>query len=154
MSAREAELAEMIATRRAEIADFEKRLIKQADESKKAESAIEKQSRQRGDLEVTLTALTSQRAERSTAANETESSLREVRHSLNELHDLRSKQQVRESQLQMQIDNVAERISRRYQVNLRDFALDQGAFDKTLRRSEEHTSELQSHSDLVCRLLL
>src|SRR5947207_11227265 len=24
----------------------------------------------------------------------------------------------------------------------------------TLRRSEEHTSELQSHSDLVCRLLL
>src|SRR5438034_6756892 len=25
---------------------------------------------------------------------------------------------------------------------------------KALRRSEEHTSELQSHSDLVCRLLL
>src|SRR5947207_5475467 len=25
---------------------------------------------------------------------------------------------------------------------------------KTIRRSEEHTSELQSHSDLVCRLLL
>src|SRR5260221_10938703 len=24
----------------------------------------------------------------------------------------------------------------------------------TLKRSEEHTSELQSHSDLVCRLLL
>src|SRR5438034_2400561 len=26
--------------------------------------------------------------------------------------------------------------------------------DETNRRSEEHTSELQSHSDLVCRLLL
>src|SRR5436190_14814855 len=25
---------------------------------------------------------------------------------------------------------------------------------RALRRSEEHTSELQSHSDLVCRLLL
>ena len=25
---------------------------------------------------------------------------------------------------------------------------------KTIERSEEHTSELQSHSDLVCRLLL
>ena len=25
---------------------------------------------------------------------------------------------------------------------------------KSLTRSEEHTSELQSHSDLVCRLLL
>src|SRR5947207_8401361 len=27
-------------------------------------------------------------------------------------------------------------------------------FDPPLPRSEEHTSELQSHSDLVCRLLL
>src|SRR5947207_8874185 len=27
-------------------------------------------------------------------------------------------------------------------------------FTQNLRRSEEHTSELQSHSDLVCRLLL
>src|SRR5438132_9858347 len=26
--------------------------------------------------------------------------------------------------------------------------------DRSRRRSEEHTSELQSHSDLVCRLLL
>src|SRR5438034_6198695 len=31
----------------------------------------------------------------------------------------------------------------------REFALKRG-----LQRSEEHTSELQSHSDLVCRLLL
>src|SRR5438034_6657195 len=29
-----------------------------------------------------------------------------------------------------------------------------GAYSFTLWRSEEHTSELQSHSDLVCRLLL
>src|SRR5260221_8248020 len=29
-----------------------------------------------------------------------------------------------------------------------------GSIGTTNRRSEEHTSELQSHSDLVCRLLL
>src|SRR5260221_13342588 len=29
-----------------------------------------------------------------------------------------------------------------------------GDLAQQLRRSEEHTSELQSHSDLVCRLLL
>src|SRR5438132_3612628 len=29
-----------------------------------------------------------------------------------------------------------------------------GATARALARSEEHTSELQSHSDLVCRLLL
>src|SRR5438034_5859302 len=31
---------------------------------------------------------------------------------------------------------------------------DRGPMDSTKLRSEEHTSELQSHSDLVCRLLL
>src|SRR5438132_9306814 len=30
----------------------------------------------------------------------------------------------------------------------------QGEASRAPRRSEEHTSELQSHSDLVCRLLL
>src|SRR5438132_9953485 len=30
----------------------------------------------------------------------------------------------------------------------------EGAREIAVRRSEEHTSELQSHSDLVCRLLL
>src|SRR5260221_4575926 len=30
----------------------------------------------------------------------------------------------------------------------------QGGVDVSLPRSEEHTSELQSHSDIVCRLLL
>src|SRR5438034_7418922 len=29
-----------------------------------------------------------------------------------------------------------------------------GSAEEVLARSEEHTSELQSHSDLVCRLLL
>src|SRR5947207_6160384 len=32
--------------------------------------------------------------------------------------------------------------------------LHRNRFGATLGRSEEHTSELQSHSDLVCRLLL
>jgi chromosome segregation protein len=146
MTAREAELAEMIAMRRAEIASFEKRLIMQADESKNAESAIEKQSTQRADLEVKLTALTNQRAERLTATNERESSLRTVRHSLNELHDLRSKQQVRESQLQMQIDNLAEQISRRYQLNLREFTPDQVAFGKTLHAQLKRNDKLEDGS--------
>jgi len=46
---------------------------------------------------------------------------------------LRAKQQVRQAQLQLQIDNLAEHISRRYQIDLREFAPDQVAFEKTLR---------------------
>src|SRR2546421_7213295 len=39
-------------------------------------------------------------------------------------------------------------------VRLKDGPLDHGKQTSRSRRSEEHTSELQSRSDLVCRLLL
>src|SRR6202012_6274921 len=41
-------------------------------------------------------------------------------------------------------------------LNMREVADPFGAFRTNIvaKRSEEHTSELQSHSDLVCRLLL
>ena len=133
MSAREAELAEVIAARRAEITGFEKRLTTQAEESRTAESAIEKQTGQRADLEGTLAALTEQRRERSTTMNEAESNLRTIRNSLNDLRDSRSNEQVRHAELQLKIDNLAERVSRRYQINLREFSSDQFAFEKTLR---------------------
>jgi chromosome segregation protein len=133
MTAREAEFVETIAARQAEIVNFEERLAAQAGESKEAEAAIEKQNAQRAELEATVAALTDQRAERSSAMNEMESSMRTIRNSVNELHDLRSKHQVRQAQLQLQIDNLAEHISRRYQVNLREVVSDQTAFEKVLR---------------------
>jgi chromosome segregation protein len=133
MSARDAELAEAIATRQAEITNFEKRLTAQAEESRTAESAIEKQTGQRADLEGALTALVEQRRERSTTMNEAESNLRTIRNSLNDLRDSRSKEQVRQAELQLRIDNLTERVSRRYQINLREFSPDQPAFEKTLR---------------------
>src|SRR5438034_3204704 len=37
---------------------------------------------------------------------------------------------------------------------LRAVRLERGSLEVAKERSEEHTSELQSHSDLVCRLLL
>src|SRR5438876_1044425 len=133
MTAREVELVETIAARQTEIVNFEERLAAQAGESKDAEAAIEKQNAQRAELEAAVASLADQRAERSSAMNEMESSLRVVRNSVNELHDLRSKQQVRQAQLQLQIDNLAEHISRRYQIDLGAFNLDQAAFEKPLR---------------------
>jgi len=133
MTAREVELVETIAARQAEIVNFEERLAAQAGESKDAEAAIEKQNAQRAELEAAVASLTDQRAEHSSEMNEIESSLRIIRNSVNELHDLRSKQQVRQAQLQLQIDNLAEHISRRYQIDLGAFNLDQAAFEKTLR---------------------
>jgi chromosome segregation protein len=65
--------------------------------------------------------------------NEAESNLRTIRNSLNDLRDSRSNEQVRHAELQLKIDNLTERVSRRYQINLREFSCDQFAFEKTLR---------------------
>src|SRR5205809_1123774 len=133
MSARDAELAEAIAARQAEIINFENRLTTQTEESRTAESAIEKQTGERADLEGALASLTEQRRDRSATMNEAESNLRTIRNSLNDLRDSRSKEQVRQAELQLKIDNLTEGVARRYQINLREFSQDQAAFEKTLR---------------------
>jgi len=133
MSARDAELGEAITSRQTEIFTFEKRLTTQAEESRTAESAIERQIGQRADIEGTLATLTEQRRERATTMNEAESNLRTIRNSLNDLRDSRSKEQVRQAELQLRIDNLTERVSRRYQINLREFGSDHAVFEKTLR---------------------
>jgi chromosome segregation protein len=132
MTAREAELVETIESRQADIANFEKRLMEQADESKFAEAAIDGGNTQREKQKAALNARMEKRTESSSALNAAETELRDVRNSLNELHDRRSSQQVRESQLQMKIDNLADNIQRRYHVDLRNFAPDQAFFSKTL----------------------
>src|SRR5438034_6333283 len=52
-----------------------------------------------------------------------------------------------------EVDDVGVLHLRRHEGELEGVADEVGDF-QDLGRSEEHTSELQSHSDLVCRLLL
>jgi hypothetical protein len=54
--------------------------------------------------------------------NSLEAELRATRNSLNELHDNRGKEQVRQTQLQLRTDNLLEHVSRRYQLDLREFS--------------------------------
>jgi chromosome segregation protein len=75
------------------------------------------------------------------AVQERETELRGLRNSLSELQEKRGHQQVRESQLQMQIENLAENISRRYQVDLRALSPDEVAFGKTLRSQLKRTEK-------------
>ncbi|PYL67136.1 MAG: hypothetical protein DMF20_04360 [Verrucomicrobia bacterium] len=146
MSARDAELAETIAARQTEIANFEKRLTTQAEESRTAGSAIEKQTAKHADLEGVLAALIEQRKERSTTMNDAESNLRTIRNSLNDLRDSRSKEQVRQAELQLKIDNLTERVSRRYQINLREFSPDHHAFEKTLRAQLKRNDKVEGEA--------
>lgn len=62
-----------------------------------------------------------------------EGHLRAQRKALSDLHDARGKEDVRQTQMQLKLDNLAEHVRRRYQVDLREFSPDRYAFTKTLR---------------------
>jgi chromosome segregation protein len=132
MSARDAELVELIAVRNADIAMYERKLATHAAESKESEALIQSQTAQREEAEASRAKIASQRATRLAGISDREKELRQLRDSLGELQDRRAQRQVRESQLQMKIDNLVAHISRSYQIDLRGFAEDQPAFEKVL----------------------
>ena len=133
MAARDTELLELISMRKSDIESYEAKIGSQVQENRDAEIAIKEQAARASEAEASATRISSQRAERLAAVQKRESELRGLRDSLSELQEKRGQQQVRESQLQMQIENLAENIFRRYQVDLRGFTPDEAAFGKTLR---------------------
>jgi chromosome segregation protein len=133
MSAREAELVELIAVRKTDIAMYEAKLATQVEESRESESLIKSQTARREQAEANAAKIAEQRAKRLSTISHSESELRGLRDSLGQLGDRRAQLQVRESQLQMKIENLAEHISRSYQIELRAFVVDEPAFEKVLR---------------------
>lgn len=132
MAAREAELAELVAARRGDISTYQTRLALQATESEEAEAKILGQTSQLEAAGQAVSTLADERGARLSAVNNEESQVRALRDSLNDLRDLRGKQEVRQTQLQLRIENLAEHVMRRYQIDLRTFATDTFAFQKTL----------------------
>jgi chromosome segregation protein len=145
MRARDAELVELVTVRRADIEMYEQKLTAQAKESRESEGLIKNHSAEREKAEANAVKIAEQRATRIAAISDRETELRTLRNSLGELQDCRGQQQVRESQLQMKIDNLAEHVSRSYHLDLRTFAPDHAAFEKTLsaqmKRSEKVEGE-------------
>jgi len=145
MRARDAELVELVTVRRADIEMYEQKLTTQAQESRESEGLIKNHSAEREKAEANAVKIAEQRATRIAAISDRETELRTLRNSLGELQDRRSQQQVRESQLQMKIDNLAEHVSRSYHLDLRTFAPDHAAFEKILsaqmKRSEKVEGE-------------
>ena len=133
LAARDAELNETITARRADIATYQRRLALQADESKAAEAEIADQSKAQEKRKADLGSLSVHRTEELGRLQGMETNLRAVRDSLNELHERSTSEQVRETQLQMKIDNLAEHVMARYHVDLRSFTPDTTVFEKTLR---------------------
>ena len=143
MNARDTELAELIAARQTDIAMYEEKLAKQTEESRESEALIKTQMAQREEAEANAVKIGDQRAQRLATISDREIELRHLRDSLGKSQDRRAQQQVHESQLQMKIDNLVEHISRSYHVDLRAFAPDEAAFEKTLRAQLKRNEKME-----------
>jgi chromosome segregation protein len=132
MAAREAELADLITARRADISTYQERIAQQVRESEEANGRIGQHASELELAEQKATALGQQRAARLAVVAEHEAALRKLRDSLNDLRDSRGKEEVRQTQLQLRIENLVEHVTRRYQLDLREFTPDTFAFQKTL----------------------
>jgi chromosome segregation protein len=133
MTARQAELEELIATRRTDIANYQTRREQQSAETATAERSIEEKNVELSAAESTVNEIVGNRSARLMGVNDLETELRARRRALSDLHEARGKEEVRQTQMQLKIESLAEHVMRRYQVDLREFAPDRYAFTKTLR---------------------
>ncbi len=133
MAVRAAELAELIAARRRDVEKYQERIATQKKESSVAEAMIASQSDEQSTAEDAVAKIAQQRTARLAAVSALETELRSFRNALDDIRVLRGKEEVRQTQLQLHIDSVAENVMRRYQVDLREFELDRGSFEKTLQ---------------------
>ncbi|HEY1769943.1 MAG TPA: chromosome segregation protein SMC [Chthoniobacterales bacterium] len=161
MTARQAELTELLTSRRGDISTYQSRLEQQKSESAAAEKSIAQTSIELAAAESAVTEIVATRASRLTNVNAIEHDLRARRKSLSELHDARGKEEVRQTQLQLKIENLSEHVMRRYQIELRDFSPDRYAFTKVYRaqikqrgKPEAETAEAENFDSAQLREII
>src|SRR4030095_12840699 len=139
--ARQTELRELISTRGADIENYEARLVTQAAEDGSARNAIEQQTRECRRREAELGKLVTERTRRLENINSDEAKLRTTRDRLSELQEKRGTHSVRQTQLQLQIEHLAEHVMERYRVDLRAFQPDEPAHEKVLHAQFKRLSK-------------
>ena len=141
MLARQTELSELTATRRSDIENYEVRLVAQAAEDDAARNAIEQQRQECTQREAEIWKLVADRASQLETINSDEATLRTVRDRLSELQEKRGTHSIRQTQLQLQIEHLAEHVMERYRIDLRQFEPDTQAHEKVLHAQLKRSKE-------------
>jgi len=124
MTARLNELRELIQHRKRDIDGYRGRIDSLEAETGRIQEEIEAARERLGDGEREVERLGEQRGAMVGEAEEIEATLRILRRQLSECAEQRGQHDVRRTQLQLRIDNLAEHMQRRHQVEIRDFQPD------------------------------
>jgi chromosome segregation protein len=133
MTARLTELADLIQHRKRDIDGYRARIETLELETARIREEIDAALERLVDAEGEVTRLGEQRGAMVAETEEIESTLRIVRRQLSECAELRGQQDVRRTQLQLRIDNLAEHMQRRHQVEIREFQPDSYLLFTSLR---------------------
>ena len=144
MLARQTELTEVMSTRHADIENYEARLVTQAAEDESARNAIEQQTRECRRREAEIGKLVADRTSQLETINSDEAELRSTRDRLSELQEKRGTHSVRQTQLQLQIEHLAEHVMERYRIDFRAFQPDEPPHEKVLHAQFKRASQSES----------
>jgi chromosome segregation protein len=137
MTARLQELRELIEQRHRDIESYRV----------KSQGLLEESESIRGEIEATRTkaaeagqqaqALTEERSAITGAVESKESTLRIMRRQLSDCHEQRGNHEVKQTQIQLRVENLVEHVMRRYQIDIREFQPDSYTLICTLREQSK-----------------
>ena len=133
MTARLNEYREFCEHRRRDIAGYRVKIETLENETTRIQEEIEAARGRLAEAEAEVARLGESRAAMVNEAEEIESSLRILRRQLSECAEQRGHQEVRQTQLQLRINNLVEHMQRRHQIDIRDFQPDSYLLVTSLR---------------------
>ena len=147
MAARLNELRELISERQRDIETYKSKSAQLTQETSRIESEIEATRGKVAEAEQKVAGLLDERTKKSSAIESLDNTLRIVRRQLSESHDQRSQQEVKQTQIQLRIENLAEHVMRRYQIDIRDFQSDTYALHCTLREQQKRRLKAETNGE-------
>ncbi len=137
MHARLAELRELIEQRRRDIESYQARAVQMEEDSENVRAGIAQAQGRLGESEEAVRMLIAERTGLVAAVETHETALRQTRMDLGKSHERRTQLEVRASKLQLRLENLVERVQRRYQREISEFEPDAYALQTTLREQRK-----------------
>jgi len=147
MTARLQELRDLIEQRHRDIESYHVKSQNLAEESERIQGEIEAKRGECAEGDVRVQALMEERSTITASVESQESTLRIMRRQLNDCHEQRGHQEVKQTQIQLRIENLAEHVMRRYQIDIREFQPDSYTLITTLREQGKRQKRAGENSD-------
>jgi len=147
MAARLLELRELIDQRQHDIEGYRVKSQNLIEESDRIQGEIEATRGKVGEADQQVMSLVEERSAMSASVESQESTLRIMRRQVNDCHEQRGQQEVKQTQIQLRVENLAEHVMRRYQIDIREFQPDSYALLCTLREQGKKPKKAFDNSD-------